>query len=144
MGGRSVSGAVALVVAGLALAGCSEVEEPESSEYQPARLEPVRGTDVKRVRFTAEAMGRVGIRAAAVERHGRRERAVDYEALLYDARGGTWVYTVTGSASFLRTEVEVARVEGDVAVLTDGPPVGARVVTVGAAEVFGSEFEVGH
>jgi hypothetical protein len=29
-------------------------------------------------------------------------------------------------------------------VLSDGPPVGAKVVTVGAAEVYGTEFEVAH
>jgi hypothetical protein len=31
-----------------------------------------------------------------------------------------------------------------VAVLSSGPPVGTRIVTVGVAELFGTEFGVGH
>ena len=33
---------------------------------------------------------------------------------------------------------------GDYAVLTDGPDPGSLVVSVGVAELFGAEFEVGH
>ena len=35
-------------------------------------------------------------------------------------------------------------IQGDLAVLAAGPPVGATVVTAGAAELFGTEFGVGH
>ncbi len=52
------------------------------------------------------------------------------------------MYTSTGPLSFLRQEVEVDRVEGSVAFLLDGPPAGSRVVTVGAAEVYGTELEI--
>jgi hypothetical protein len=144
-GVRGLAGlAGALLVAGLPLTSCSEVEEAESSAFEPARLEPVAGTDVQRVHLTVEGAERVGIRTVAVERRGRGRKAVSYDALIYDAHGGTWVYSVSGPRSFTRVEVEVARVDGDTAVLADGPPVGARVVTVGATEVFGTEFEVGH
>ena len=37
-----------------------------------------------------------------------------------------------------------ADIDGDVAVLSSGPPVGTRIVTVGVAELFGTEFGVGH
>ena len=33
---------------------------------------------------------------------------------------------------------------GDYAVLSDGPAAGTPVVSVGVAELFGAEFDVGH
>jgi hypothetical protein len=38
----------------------------------------------------------------------------------------------------------VADTAGDYAVLTEGPAEGETVVSVGVAELFGAEFEVGH
>jgi hypothetical protein len=38
--------------------------------------------------------------------------------------------------------VEVDRVERDRVLLTDGPPAGSEVVTVGATEVYGAELEI--
>jgi hypothetical protein len=36
----------------------------------------------------------------------------------------------------------VDRIEGDRVLLTDGPPAGTKVVTVGVTEVYGTELEV--
>jgi len=44
----------------------------------------------------------------------------------------------------VRQEISIDRVDGDSVMLSDGPPAGTEVVTVGAAEVYGSEFEVAH
>jgi hypothetical protein len=35
-------------------------------------------------------------------------------------------------------------IDGNVVVLKDGPPAGTVVVSVGAAELFGTEFKVGN
>jgi hypothetical protein len=35
------------------------------------------------------------------------------------------------------------RIDGDRAILSDGPAPGTEVVTVGAAELLGTEYEVG-
>jgi RND family efflux transporter MFP subunit len=64
-------------------------------------------------------------------------------ALLHDAYGGTWVYVARAPHQFTRHRVAVADVTGDVAVLSRGPQPGARVVTDGAAELFGTEFGTG-
>ena len=45
---------------------------------------------------------------------------------------------------FVRHRINVDFVEGDQAALLDGPPTGTSVVTVGAVELYGSEFFVGH
>jgi hypothetical protein len=62
-----------------------------------------------------------------------------WAAVLHDIHGGTWVYEQTGERTFVRRRVSVRHVVGDTAVLAAGPAVGARVVTAGAAELFGAE-----
>jgi multidrug efflux pump subunit AcrA (membrane-fusion protein) len=64
-------------------------------------------------------------------------------ALLHDAFGGTWVYEAGDGNVFRRQRVQVVDVLEGFAVLTQGPPIGTRVVTAGAAEIFGTEFGVG-
>jgi cobalt-zinc-cadmium efflux system membrane fusion protein len=64
-------------------------------------------------------------------------------AVLYDASGGTWVYEARDGGVFVRHRVEIADVVADAAVLRQGPAPGTRVVTVGAAELFGTEFGAG-
>ena len=64
-------------------------------------------------------------------------------AVLYDAFGGTWVYEARDGGTFVRQRVALADLMGDTAVLRQGPSAGTRVVTTGAAELFGTEFGVG-
>lgn len=69
---------------------------------------------------------------------------VAHGAIVYDARGGAWVYEVTAPGTYVRRRVEIERVVGDLAVLGRGPEVGTVVVTHGVAELFGTEFGVSH
>jgi multidrug efflux pump subunit AcrA (membrane-fusion protein) len=64
-------------------------------------------------------------------------------ALLHDAYGGTWVYVARQPQVYARERVVVTDIVGSLAVLSQGPAVGARVVTDGAAELFGVEFGAG-
>jgi multidrug efflux pump subunit AcrA (membrane-fusion protein) len=64
-------------------------------------------------------------------------------ALLHDAYGGTWVYVARQPQVYVRERVVVADITGERAVLSQGPAAGARVVTDGAAELFGVEFGAG-
>lgn len=68
------------------------------------------------------------------------ETVVPYRAVYYDAQGAPWVYVTSRPLAFERQRVVVDRVVGDLAVLTDGPPVGTKVVTVGAALLYGAEI----
>ncbi len=65
---------------------------------------------------------------------------VPYNTILYDIQGGTWVYENTKPNVFLRRRVELQRVSNGMAILKRGPAVGAKIVTDGAAELFGTEF----
>ncbi len=57
---------------------------------------------------------------------------VPWSAVVLDVQGGTWVYVSMGKRTYARHRVRVARVVDNLAVLTDGPPPGTKVVTQGA------------
>jgi RND family efflux transporter MFP subunit len=84
---------------------------------------------------------RVGVRLT------RKEEAmslvVPRAALLHDAYGGTWVYEARAPHVFVRRRVDVVDTVDSLAMLRQGPAAGTRVVTDGAAELFGTEFGVG-
>jgi len=74
---------------------------------------------------------------------GALRKIIPYAALIYDADGGTWVYTKEPNAlAFVRYAVTVDFIEGDMVVLTEGPPAGTEIVTVGGQELFGTETGV--
>jgi RND family efflux transporter MFP subunit len=77
--------------------------------------------------------------------HASGERlVVPWSAVLQDIHGGAWVYVATAPGVYVRTRVELARVQGDLAILARGPQPGTRVVTVAVAELAGTEFGVAH
>jgi RND family efflux transporter MFP subunit len=84
---------------------------------------------------------RVVVRLA--KRNGAEALVVPKAALLHDAYGGTWVYVAGDAHVFTRQRVAVADISGSLALLSQGPAPGARVVTDGAAELFGVEFGAG-
>jgi RND family efflux transporter MFP subunit len=69
---------------------------------------------------------------------------VPWSSVLQDIHGGSWVYVQREPGVYVRTRIELQRVVGDIAVLAQGPEPGAHVVTVGVAELAGSEFGVAH
>lgn len=69
--------------------------------------------------------------------------SVPWSAVVHDIYGGSWVYVQTAPRTYARQRVQVRYVAGDRAVLAEGPAVGARVVTAGTAELFGTEFGFG-
>jgi multidrug efflux pump subunit AcrA (membrane-fusion protein) len=131
-----------LATAALPIAGCTEVETETATGYEPSTLEPVKGNDdLQRVTFTEEGARRIDLQTAAVRRSGKH-KVVPYAALLYDPEGKTYVYTSPKPLEYLREEVKVDRIEGQRVLVSRGPPAGTEVVTVGAAEVYGTELEV--
>lgn len=84
---------------------------------------------------------RVSVRLA--RRGGVEGLVVPKAALLHDAYGGTWVYVARDGQVYARQRVAVTDVNGPIALLSRGPAPGSRVVTDGAAELFGVEFGAG-
>ena len=149
MQARELVAAVGLV-ATLGLSGCSATTEAlgEASD-EAAEVLPVKGSDLSRITLTQDAYDRLAIATAPVrDGIGRGttsptvRAAMPAAALLYDAEGATWVYVSDGARTFQRAPVSIARLDGDVAYLSDGPAAGTHVVTVGAPELLGIELGV--
>jgi hypothetical protein len=68
---------------------------------------------------------------------------IPWAAVVFDIHGGAWVYEHVKDNTFRRRRVEVRYVEGNDAVLSRGLEKGAKVITGGAAELWGTEFGVG-
>jgi len=125
---------VCLVLVGLgpACAGSAADSEEESSA---AVVEPIEGTELSRVILSDEAVTQLGIETATVG-----EQTVPYAAVLFSAEGGAYVYTVTEPRTFVRATIQIDHTTDGVAFLLEGLPPGTEVVTVGAIELFGTEF----
>lgn len=143
---------VLLFIAALQLAACGSIPTSSASKAGeggsdlPARVEHIEGTDLSRVILSAQAAKRLGIETAPVHEEqvrGKLRKVIPYAAVFYDLNGGTWVYTSPSSLTFVRASITVDYIEGNLAVLSEGPPSGSEVVTVGAPELYGTEFGVG-
>ena len=127
--------------------GACEPAKVKATELKPAHVEAIAGTDLHKVTLSARAAERLDIKTDRVQETvvgGAKRKVVPYAAVLYDARGANWVYTSPEPLVFVRHRIAVDYISGDRAVLSQGPPAGTAVVTVGAAELFGAEFEIGH
>lgn len=67
------------------------------------------------------------------------KKVIPYSAVYYDAKGVPWAYVNTAPLTFERHPLKVERIEGDKAILTEGPEVNTTIVTTGAALLFGIE-----
>jgi len=141
--------AILLIIAALQLAACAQT--PASKEVggdndQPARVERLGGTGLDRVILSAQAGKRLGIQTAQVrdtQVRGKLSKVVPYSAIIYDLHGQAWVYTNPAPLTFVRVGISVDYIDGDLVVLSQGPPSGTAVVTVGVPELYGTEFEGG-
>ncbi len=137
-----------VLIAGVAsLSACGEASSgydyETASHHDPAELEPIKGTDINRVIVDAEGVERAGIQTAPVRQNGQG-MVIPYSAVIYDSHGKTWAYTSPEPRTYVRQNIVIDHVDGDSVMLSDGPPAGTEVVTTGAAEVYGTEFEVAH
>ncbi|MGZ4480632.1 MAG: hypothetical protein ACXVY5_00370 [Gaiellales bacterium] len=113
----------------------------------PARAVPGRaGHDPRVVYYRLEGPGRgltVGqrVRVRLPLTGGGPQKVIPYPAVIYGVDGTAWTYTNPEPRTFIRARIQVDSIEGNRAVLSDGPPEGTMVVTVGGEELFGAEFE---
>ena len=137
--------AIALVIpAALALAGCAKAghDTEAKAKAEPARVEKVQGS-ANRVVLTGKAVERLGVTTAPARDAAPGRTVVDYSALIYDANGSAAVYTNPEPRVYVRAPVTVDTVQGNQAVLANGPPAGTAVVTVGAPELYGIDTGIG-
>jgi hypothetical protein len=131
-----------LVLVAFATTGCGQSDVAAAEADRPATVEQIEGTDLSKVTLTDRAAERIGLETARVGSAGTMA-IVPYSAVLYDGQGDAWVYTNPEGLTFIRTKVSISKIDGDTARLSDGPPPGTVVATVGVAEIFGAEMGVG-
>lgn len=141
---------VALLIIGcLQLAACAQAATSAGGggdTPEPAKVEPIAGTDLNRVILTADAVARIGLETATVQPKqiaGTSRTVVPYAAVIYDLHGAAWIYTNPSSLTYVRAAIDADYIDGDQTVLLKGPPVGTVIVTAGAAELYGAELGVG-
>jgi hypothetical protein len=131
------------------LTGCSVASAHE--DPPPATVKSIPGSAVKQLRLTPQAIHRLGIATVAVRTaqaptplHGRKGtyRVIPYSAVVYDNDGSTWAFVNTAPRTFVRQRITVGAIRGSSAVLSAGPAAGAAVVTVGAPELLGTEYNI--
>lgn len=139
-----------LIISILMLAACSGQAE-ETNKTEPASVEPIPGTELNRVTLTEKAAQRLQIESSPVQeaqspRSGEMQMAVPYSAVIYDLNGNTWVYARNpglDSLTFAREPITIEYIEGDLAFLIEGPPLGTEVATVAVSELYGIDTGVG-
>jgi hypothetical protein len=137
--------AAGLLVAGLVLSGCSDIAEAETELPQPAKVEAIPGSKLSRLTLEERAIERLGIKTAPARNLGAAGRkVVPYSTVIYDAAGATWVYTNPEPRVYIRQSITVESIGAEQAILSAGPTAGTAVVTVGAAELYGTELGVDH
>jgi hypothetical protein len=132
----------ALIVVAFSLAACGHTAA-EKDTHDPTHVQAIAGSDLRRVTLSEAAAKRIDVQTQAVGAVSGGTQ-IPYAAVLYDPKGATWAFVSSGARSFQRAPIALQRIEGDVAFLTDGPPVGTQVVTVGATELYGAELGVGN
>ena len=136
-----------VAAAALGLSGCGGPDTSSAAEQVPPAAIGAPGPDgISQVKLTQQAAERIGLQTDTVREesvNGVTHKVIPYASVLYDATGETYAYANPEPLVFNRVKLVVDTVQGDLAVLGDGPAAGTKVVTAGATELFGAEFEVG-
>jgi hypothetical protein len=137
----SVAGLV--IGAAAILAGCATAAPAEAP---PALIKPVAGSEIPQLQLTERAVQRLGIQTQPVRQTTTAAKpaheVIPYSAVVYDTDGSTWTYVNTAARTYERKPITVTEIEGDTALLSTGPAAGTAVVTVGSAELLGTEYDI--
>src|SRR5690242_8486121 len=126
------------------LAGCAAATPAETP---PALIKPVAGSQIPQLQLTERAVQRLGIVTQPVRpmttTAGQPAHAViPYSAVVYDHDGSTWTYVDTAASTYDQEPIPSTGNDGQAALLSAGPAAGTPVVTVGAAELLGTEYNI--
>lgn len=136
---------ILLILAVPQLAACAQTSAGTTGE-KPAVVEPIAGTELNRLILTEKAAQRLDIQTTPVREEsvdGAQRLVIPYGAVIYDLNGGTWAYVSPAPLTYMREPITVDYIEGDMVVLVDGPATGTEVVTVGVAELYGTDTGIG-
>jgi hypothetical protein len=128
----------------LLISACGQGTAPESATDEgPVQVEDIAGSDLKRVTLSDDAVERIGVETAPVTAAPGGRVIVPAATVLYDQDGRAWVFTEPEHDVFVREPVTIIGTNGNDTILSAGPAADTPVVTVGVAELYGSELGVG-
>lgn len=126
-----------LVFAGFLLSACGAQIPITGEKVAPSKLEPIEGSDLSRVILTEKAAERLGIETVIASGN-----EVPYAAVIYDIEGNTWIYSNPEHLTYVRVPIMIDHIDGDKAFLSESLASALNVVTVGVAELYGTETGV--
>jgi hypothetical protein len=137
---RVVPALFVIGLSGCSLAGASHEAPPAEEAVQ---VETTGEDQPAKIIISERAEQRLGIRSVAVravpDARGKPALVVPYAAVVYDADGKSWVFSVPAERTYIRVPIRISSITGDVVRLSSGPKVGTQVVVVGAPELVGAE-----
>ncbi|MFI8914681.1 efflux RND transporter permease subunit [Streptomyces sp. NPDC053513] len=146
-----LSAAGLLLAGGASLSACADSQSSaapaaEHDEEPPAEIEKVPEGRIPRLTLAEDTVARLHItmeplRQAPLDGAGPPQTLIPLKAVVYDPEGKTFAFTSPKPFVYLRTPVELGRFGKDDAVVKSGLVKGTPVVTVGAAELLGIEYE---
>ena len=136
---------VVLLAAVAGLTGCGTSSPPTGRP--PDRVEPIRGSSLRRVILTPLGARRIGLQTTSVRHlrvgpHGSLVDVIPASAVVYDVHGRAYTYTRLESLQFVRRPIVITRTTGGRVYLGSHLRVGTRVVSVGGEELLGAELGV--
>ncbi len=130
-----------------AVAGCGASSSPPPAPS--AILEHAGGGLPARIVLSPLGAQRIGLRTAtalaapAATGTSGTQSVIPFSAIVYDPSGATFAFVALQvPRTFTEMRIKVARVDGSVAYLRSGPRPGAKVVSVGAEELYGVQSGV--
>jgi hypothetical protein len=131
----------AILLAGAIASGCGGATR--SSPPPPSRIQHVPGSATGNIILTAQGAQRIGIQTAPVRPGGGAGAvSIPFSSIVYDASGRAYAFTNPAPLTYTEAPLNISRIDGATAWVTNGPRVGAHVVTVGAEELFGVQAGV--
>ncbi len=138
---NAVAAALVSVTSQLAAAGAmADSPAPPIPETQ-AIVKPI-GFGISRITLLPKAATRLAIQTGVISEDSAGRKVAPYSSIMYDRDGDVWVYTVMAPLTYVREAVVVEDIMQGYAYLTEGPPTGTQVVTVGVPELYGTEVGV--
>jgi hypothetical protein len=137
---RRLGAGLVVVAAAFGLAACDEVPS-NLRENQPYTVEGPEDAAIKTVKMDDATAALLPVRLTEVDKQGDR-KVVPHSAVIYNPDGDSFVYTKPKAETYVRAPIEIVRVSGGDAVLSEGPARGTDIVTTGSAELLATEYEI--
>jgi multidrug efflux pump subunit AcrA (membrane-fusion protein) len=129
------------VALGLAVAGCGSSSSP--SIPASGVLVNQTATSPGQIILTKLGADRIGLQTVPVRTGSAAHTvAIPYSAIIYDPSGKTYAFTNVRPLTYVEVPVAVDHISGNTAFLSSGPKAGAKVVSVGAEELYGVQTGV--